>query len=314
MSPCARPNSPRRMRSPSALCLRGRRRTLGPASRSRRSGLRASRPSPSASGGKDPRGTEPYAASPAPSAGASAALARAAARSCAFLPGSAFCGLLRASRFIEAGGVEEAQHAVGRLRALGEPVLDLLGVERDAAGIVLRLHRIVGADLLDEAAVARASASRRRRCGSRGASWRRRGRDGFSGTFRFLPCRAISGLVLRFDHFFFPAPNGLKPPRPGRPGQLRCRRGREAAPGMAGPLAAEARRQRRQAAAAGHARHSAAHLLLHLGEHARASAGACRRRRPCPIMLPSAAPMPRLCRRPSSSSCRPSGGASSGAC
>src|SRR4029079_3079126 len=80
------------------------------------------------------------------------------------LLGSALLGLLAGHRLLrvvaggtlqEAGGVEEAQDAVGRLGALGEPGLDLLVVENDAGGIVLGLHRVVGADLLDEAAVAR---------------------------------------------------------------------------------------------------------------------------------------------------------------
>src|SRR6185437_2960172 len=55
----------------------------------------------------------------------------------------------------EAEAVEQAQHAIGRLRALGEPGLGLLLVEREAACVVLGLHRIERADLLDEAAIAR---------------------------------------------------------------------------------------------------------------------------------------------------------------
>jgi hypothetical protein len=51
--------------------------------------------------------------------------------------------------------VEEAQDAVGGLGALGEPGLDLVGFENHAAGVVLRLHRVVGAYDLDEAAIAR---------------------------------------------------------------------------------------------------------------------------------------------------------------
>src|SRR5690606_14518488 len=50
--------------------------------------------------------------------------------------------------------VEEAGHAVGRRRALREPRLGLLHVEHDALG-ALGQQRVVGADLLDEAAVAR---------------------------------------------------------------------------------------------------------------------------------------------------------------
>ena len=91
------------------------------------------------------------AAAAAPSAGA------VPARSCAFLPGIAFFGLLRGVALGEAGGVEEAEHAVGRLRAHRQPMLDPLGLERDALLVALGQDRIVGADDLDEAAVARAS-------------------------------------------------------------------------------------------------------------------------------------------------------------
>ena len=54
-----------------------------------------------------------------------------------------------------AGLVEEAEHAVGRLRALREPMLDALKVELDALGVLRGEEGIVGPDLLDEAAVAR---------------------------------------------------------------------------------------------------------------------------------------------------------------
>src|SRR3712207_6940822 len=40
----------------------------------------------------------------------------------------------------ETGGVEEAQHAVRRLRALGEPSLHLLGLEGDAGRIRSEEH------------------------------------------------------------------------------------------------------------------------------------------------------------------------------
>src|SRR5215207_5070749 len=81
--------------------------------------------------------------------------------------GGALLRLLAGLRFLrvvaglslhEAGGVEEAQHAVGRLRALGKPGLHLLGLDGDAGRIILLLHRIVRADLLDEAPVARRAA------------------------------------------------------------------------------------------------------------------------------------------------------------
>src|ERR1700722_4128241 len=55
----------------------------------------------------------------------------------------------------EAKAVEQAQPAFGRLRAFGEPCLGLLLIEHDAAGVVLGLQRIEGADLFDKATVAR---------------------------------------------------------------------------------------------------------------------------------------------------------------
>src|SRR6185437_4841535 len=56
----------------------------------------------------------------------------------------------------EAGGVEEAQHAVGRLGADAQPMLDALGDQRHALARILELG-VVMADLLDEAAVTRAA-------------------------------------------------------------------------------------------------------------------------------------------------------------
>ena len=55
----------------------------------------------------------------------------------------------------DAGGIEEARHAVRRLRALGEPGLDLVHVELQPRLVVLRQQRIEMAETLDEAAVAR---------------------------------------------------------------------------------------------------------------------------------------------------------------
>src|SRR5215470_5582231 len=49
--------------------------------------------------------------------------------------------------------VEKTQHPVGRQRALGEPSLDLVEVEFEALGLVLRQQRIEIAEPLDEAAV-----------------------------------------------------------------------------------------------------------------------------------------------------------------
>ena len=58
----------------------------------------------------------------------------------------------------DAGGVEEAHHAVGRLRALDHPGLDLVQVELEPLLLVLRQQRIEIAEPLDEAAVARRAA------------------------------------------------------------------------------------------------------------------------------------------------------------
>src|ERR1700690_1376968 len=55
----------------------------------------------------------------------------------------------------DAGGVEEARHPVRRLRALGEPGLDLVHVELQPFGAVLGQQRIEMAKTLDEAAIAR---------------------------------------------------------------------------------------------------------------------------------------------------------------
>jgi hypothetical protein len=53
----------------------------------------------------------------------------------------------------DAGGVQEAGHAVRRLCALGEPGLDLVHVELEARLVVLRQQRIEMTETLDEAAV-----------------------------------------------------------------------------------------------------------------------------------------------------------------
>src|SRR5262245_54545008 len=44
--------------------------------------------------------------------------------------------------------VEKARHAVGRLRADAQPMLDALGVELDPVRVVLGQQRVVRADLL----------------------------------------------------------------------------------------------------------------------------------------------------------------------
>src|SRR6185503_6847420 len=56
--------------------------------------------------------------------------------------------------FDDAGGIQEARDAIRRLRALGEPGLDLVHVELQARLVVLRQQRIEVAETLDEAAVA----------------------------------------------------------------------------------------------------------------------------------------------------------------
>ena len=43
-------------------------------------------------------------------------------------------------------------------RAVAQPMRDALGFQLDAVGMLARQHRVVGAELLDEAAVARAAA------------------------------------------------------------------------------------------------------------------------------------------------------------
>ncbi len=118
-------------------------------------------------------------------AAASALAAFSLARSWAFLPGIAFSGLLRASRL-----ARPASSRKRRTRSVGwapcvEPMLDALVVQRDARCVVLAEHRVPGAELLDEAAVAGRAGVGNDDGGSTGASWSHRGRDGFSGTLSF---------------------------------------------------------------------------------------------------------------------------------
>ncbi|EGE57288.1 hypothetical protein RHECNPAF_4460060 [Rhizobium etli CNPAF512] len=56
-----------------------------------------------------------------------------------------------------AGFIEEAQNAVGRLGAVVEPVLDALGVQLNALLVVLGEHRVPGTEVFEEAAVTRAA-------------------------------------------------------------------------------------------------------------------------------------------------------------
>ena len=99
-----------------------------------------------------------FLAASAASAASAALVACASTRSLAFSPGSPFLGLLRAGALADAGGIEEAQDAVRRLGADRQPMRDALGVELHALGQILGQQRIVGAELLDEAAVARGAA------------------------------------------------------------------------------------------------------------------------------------------------------------
>src|SRR5690606_23721472 len=62
-----------------------------------------------------------------------------------------------AARRHQVVGGKEARHAVARQRADRQPVLGALDVQHQALGMVLRHHRVVVADVLDEAAVARAA-------------------------------------------------------------------------------------------------------------------------------------------------------------
>src|SRR4051812_27129330 len=52
----------------------------------------------------------------------------------------------------QAGMAEELRHAVGRLRAVAQPMRDALGFQLHAVGMLARQHRVVAAHLLDEAA------------------------------------------------------------------------------------------------------------------------------------------------------------------
>ncbi len=69
------------------------------------------------------------------------------------LRGTAFSGLLRTVALHDAGGIEKTGDAVGWLRALGKPSLDLVHVELEPCFVVLRQQRIEMAETFDEAAV-----------------------------------------------------------------------------------------------------------------------------------------------------------------
>ena len=69
-------------------------------------------------------------------------------------PSSGCC----ARTLLDSGGIEESKHAVRRLGADRQPMRNAIGVELHPLGRILGQQRIVGADLLDEAAVARIAA------------------------------------------------------------------------------------------------------------------------------------------------------------
>src|SRR5581483_4386695 len=73
----------------------------------------------------------------------------------ALLLGLGLLGVVARRALGEPGRIEEARHAVGRLRTHAQPMLDALGVELHPLGVVLGQQRIVRAHLLDVAAVAR---------------------------------------------------------------------------------------------------------------------------------------------------------------
>jgi hypothetical protein len=103
-----------------------------------------------------------FAGAAAAASAASAASASLAARCFDALLGLlARLGLLRivARRALhDSGRIEESKHPVRRLRADRQPMLDPVGVHLHPLGRILGQKRVVGAELLDEAAVAWASA------------------------------------------------------------------------------------------------------------------------------------------------------------
>src|SRR5688572_19570075 len=70
------------------------------------------------------------------------------------LAGQRLLGVAARRTLEHAGGIEETQHAIGRLRPDSQPMLGALGEQVHALAGIGQL-RIIGADLLDEAAVPR---------------------------------------------------------------------------------------------------------------------------------------------------------------
>src|ERR1700716_638816 len=73
----------------------------------------------------------------------------------AFLARHGLFWIVARGAFCHAGGIEEARHAIRRLRALGEPGLGVVHVELQPGLIVLCQQRIAMTEPFDEAAVAR---------------------------------------------------------------------------------------------------------------------------------------------------------------
>src|SRR4029077_6233821 len=133
--------------------------------------------------------------------------------------------------FHHARFIEKAQHPVGRQRALSKPSLDLLEIELEALGLVLRQQRIEMAEPLDEAAVARRAAVSDHDMMNRPFLRAGAGETDFQGhycsSFQLFDNSNVDPVIpdgmTGACHFFFPnpgnppSPGGL-PPRPGSNG------------------------------------------------------------------------------------------------
>src|SRR5690606_37632669 len=109
------------------------------------------------------------------------------------------------------------QNAVGRLCANANPVLGALGVQNNALLVVLGEQRIEGADLLDEAAVARRTGVSNDDLVERALLGATTGQADLEGHSFFLG----SVDLIERGYFFLPKPGrpGKRgPPRPGKAG------------------------------------------------------------------------------------------------
>ena len=224
---------------------------------------------------------------PAPRAlaASSASAALAASLLGALLGLLARLGLLRVvarGALLDAGGIEEAGDAVRRLGADAQPVRDAVLVELHPLRVVLGQQRVVGADLLDEVAVARDCGCRPPRCGNTGASWRRRAKAGLK-----LPFTSILSVLLVYFFVNLSKPGGRLtaelPPSPEQPPADRQPSGgiaRRAANAASAPSS----RRRRTSPPACRGRPSSAsasspgHFLVHLEQ----LVDLLHRRCPCP--------------------------------